>query len=118
MIEASCHCGTVRFAVETAPGEVNDCNCSICRRYGALWAYYKRAQVRSATENGPTDRACVRRYGGNINATRKRVHEAHGRVTLRPLGATVGRLYTAPSTKRLTGCFSSCQKPGTAYATP
>ena len=23
-------------------GEVNDCNCSICRRYGALWAYYPR----------------------------------------------------------------------------
>ena len=72
-----------RFGLRSRPhpARVNDCNCSICRRYGALWAYYKRAQVRSATENGPTDRACVRRYGGNINATRKRVHEAHGRVS-------------------------------------
>jgi hypothetical protein len=55
MIEASCHCGAVRFAVETAPDEVNDCNCSICRRYGTLWAYYHPQQVRFGTENGPTD---------------------------------------------------------------
>jgi hypothetical protein len=55
MIEASCHCGGVRFAVETAPEKVTDCNCSICRRYGALWAYYQRPQVRFAVENGPTD---------------------------------------------------------------
>jgi hypothetical protein len=55
MIEASCHCGAVQFAVETAPGDVNDCNCSICRRYGALWAYYHPQQVRFAAENGPTD---------------------------------------------------------------
>ena len=46
MIEASCHCGAVHFAVETAPDQVNDCNCSICRRYGALWAFYPREDVR------------------------------------------------------------------------
>jgi hypothetical protein len=61
MIEASCHCGAVRFAVEAAPDKVNDCNCSICRRYGTLWAYYKRSQVRLAAENGPTD---VYMWGG------------------------------------------------------
>jgi hypothetical protein len=55
MIEASCHCGAVRFAVETAPDDVNDCNCSICRRYGTLWAYYQRPQVRFEAGNGPTD---------------------------------------------------------------
>lgn len=55
MIEASCHCGAVRFSVETAPDEVNACNCSICRRYGTLWGYYQRPQVRLAAENGPTD---------------------------------------------------------------
>jgi hypothetical protein len=55
MIEASCHCGAVRFAVETAPDELNDCTCSICRRLGALWAYYQAPQVRFAAGNGPTD---------------------------------------------------------------
>lgn len=55
MIEASCHCGAISFAVEIAPDQVNDCNCSICRRYGTLWAYYRPAEVRFAAENGPTD---------------------------------------------------------------
>ena len=58
MIEASCHCGAIQFAVETAPAKVNDCNCSICRRYGTLWGYYHPAQVRFATESGPTDTTC------------------------------------------------------------
>ena len=55
MIEASCHCGAVKFAVETAPEDVNDCNCSICRRYGTLWAYYQKPEVRFDASNGPTD---------------------------------------------------------------
>jgi hypothetical protein len=55
MIEASCHCGGVRFAVEAAPEKVTACNCSICRRNGTLWAYYQQPQVRFAAENGPTD---------------------------------------------------------------
>lgn len=45
MTEASCHCGAVRLSVATAPAEVTDCNCSICRRLGALWAYYDPARV-------------------------------------------------------------------------
>ena len=39
MIRAACHCGSVRLTLEPAPRWVLDCNCSICRRYGALWAY-------------------------------------------------------------------------------
>ncbi len=38
-LESSCHCGAVRISVALAPEEVIDCNCSLCRRYGALWAY-------------------------------------------------------------------------------
>ena len=55
MIEASCHCGGIRFAVETTPVDVNSCNCSICRRHGGLWAYYPPSQVRFDAGNGPTD---------------------------------------------------------------
>jgi hypothetical protein len=55
MVEASCHCGAIRFAVEAGPDEVTDCNCSICRRLGALWAYYSPRQVRFAAGSGPTD---------------------------------------------------------------
>ena len=44
-VAASCHCGACVVAVAAAPVEVTDCNCSICRRYGVLWAYYKPADV-------------------------------------------------------------------------
>ena len=46
MIEASCHCGTAKLAVARAPRSLTDCNCSICRRYSALWAYYPASDVR------------------------------------------------------------------------
>ena len=46
MISGTCHCGSVRIEVPTRPEAVTLCNCSICRRYGALWAYYKVGTVR------------------------------------------------------------------------
>lgn len=45
MIEASCHCGAVRLQAPELPEILKECNCSICRRYGARWAYYTQAQV-------------------------------------------------------------------------
>src|ERR1700759_1348132 len=38
-IEGSCHCGQVRWRFDGDPGPVTACNCSVCRRYGVLWAY-------------------------------------------------------------------------------
>jgi hypothetical protein len=46
MIRAACHCTAVKLEVEHAPRWVYDCNCSICRRYGVLWAYYKAGEVK------------------------------------------------------------------------
>ena len=45
MLTATCHCGAVKVEVPRAPETLTDCNCSICRRYGVLWAYYKDAEV-------------------------------------------------------------------------
>lgn len=39
MIEGSCHCGAVRWRFEDEPGAATICNCTVCRRYGVLWAY-------------------------------------------------------------------------------
>ena len=39
MITGSCHCGRVRWKFKIAVESVTACNCSLCRRYGALWAY-------------------------------------------------------------------------------
>lgn len=55
MIKASCHCGAICLEIEAAPTEVTDCNCSICRRYGTLWAYYPSKQVHRSEAAGKTD---------------------------------------------------------------
>ena len=39
MIEGSCHCGAVRWSFEGVPEGATACNCTVCRRYGVLWAY-------------------------------------------------------------------------------
>jgi hypothetical protein len=52
MIEASCHCGAIKIEVARKPRTVTDCNCSICRRYGVLWAYYKTPDVRVRARRG------------------------------------------------------------------
>ena len=39
MIEGSCHCGAVRWRLDATPEAATACNCTVCRRYGVLWAY-------------------------------------------------------------------------------
>jgi hypothetical protein len=45
MIEAACHCGAVRLTAPSAPTTVTECNCSICRKLAARWAYYSPSEV-------------------------------------------------------------------------
>jgi hypothetical protein len=52
MIEGSCHCGQVRFAVDEPPTALTACNCSICRRLGWIMAYYEVDQVRISEPGG------------------------------------------------------------------
>ena len=44
-IRASCHCGQVTIELPNPPERLNECRCSICYSYGALWAYYPRRDV-------------------------------------------------------------------------
>ena len=39
MIEGSCHCGAVHWEFDGQPEGATACNCTVCRRYGVLWAY-------------------------------------------------------------------------------
>jgi hypothetical protein len=39
MIEGSCHCGAVQWQLDGQPDGATACNCTVCRRYGVLWAY-------------------------------------------------------------------------------
>ena len=54
MLTATCHCESVRVEVPRKPRRLTSCNCSICRRYGTLWAYYKAADVRIVCARGAT----------------------------------------------------------------
>lgn len=38
-LSGRCHCGRTGWTLDGDPGPVTACNCSLCRRYGALWAY-------------------------------------------------------------------------------
>lgn len=40
LLEGSCHCGSVRLRLPSAPEKGTRCNCSLCRRLGSVWAYY------------------------------------------------------------------------------
>jgi hypothetical protein len=39
-VTASCHCGATQLSFPTPDKPLNECQCTICRRYGVLWAYY------------------------------------------------------------------------------
>lgn len=52
MLEGSCHCGAVRWSFDGTPADATACNCTVCRRYGVLWAYdYEGEKI---TVSGPT----------------------------------------------------------------
>jgi hypothetical protein len=40
----SCHCGAVAFSVEVDPAQALQCNCSICTKLGAVWAFAPRSK--------------------------------------------------------------------------
>lgn len=54
MMSASCHCGAVRIEITAPPAELVECNCSVCRRYGALWAHLTRETARVTSPPGAT----------------------------------------------------------------
>ncbi|MBP1848921.1 GFA family protein [Rhizobium halophytocola] len=39
MTEGSCHCGAARWRFRGRISSATICNCTVCRRYGVLWAY-------------------------------------------------------------------------------
>lgn len=53
MLTGSCHCGGSHWTLEGDPGRVTACNCTLCRRYGALWAYdYEGERINLAGPRG------------------------------------------------------------------
>jgi len=44
MLKGDCHCGATGWTLTGDPGSVTGCNCTLCRRYGVLWAYDYEAE--------------------------------------------------------------------------
>jgi len=54
MILGSCHCGRVKWQYEGDPDRATACNCTVCRRYGVLWAYdYDGEGIKTSGETRP-----------------------------------------------------------------
>jgi len=45
MVEGRCHCGAVGFRTDAALKRLVDCNCSVCRKLGVLWAHVPTESV-------------------------------------------------------------------------
>ncbi len=54
MFKTTCHCGAVSIEIPRRPRSLTSCDCSICRRYGTLWAYYSSTEVRIMARRGAT----------------------------------------------------------------
>lgn len=54
-VTATCHCSAVSIELESAPETVTSCNCSLCRRTGAIWGYYAPSAVRVVHQEGALD---------------------------------------------------------------
>lgn len=39
MLKGKCHCGDASWTLKDMPESVTACNCTVCSRYGVLWAY-------------------------------------------------------------------------------
>lgn len=38
-LKGHCHCKNVTWQYQASPKHITACNCTVCSRYGALWAY-------------------------------------------------------------------------------
>ena len=52
MLNGSCLCGSVHWHYRGMPESATACNCTACRRYGALWAYGDEGE--NVEFSGPT----------------------------------------------------------------
>jgi hypothetical protein len=54
MLMGTCHCGSAQWTLEGDPGAITACNCTLCCRYGALWAYDEDDERGRTTISGAT----------------------------------------------------------------
>ena len=55
MLKLSCHCGQIRIEIKKPPDYINECNCTLCSKSGARWAYFHPSDV---SVEGPATGYC------------------------------------------------------------
>src|ERR1700744_4121698 len=45
MLKLSCLCGQIRIETRKRPDLINECNCALCSKSGARWAYFHPSDV-------------------------------------------------------------------------
>ena len=45
MLKLSCLCGQIRIEIQKRPDFINECNCTLCSKSGARWAYFHPSEV-------------------------------------------------------------------------
>lgn len=59
MFSGSCHCGAVKFSIHKEVTQIKQCDCSVCHRFGAWWAYFRPNQITlSKSENATFTYLC------------------------------------------------------------
>ena len=46
MVKLSCLCGQIHIAIEKRPNYIHECNCTLCSKSGARWAYCHPSEAR------------------------------------------------------------------------
>ena len=71
-LTATCHCGRVCVQIPFKPASLNECHCTVCYKYGALWAYFPRAKVVITTASDTTLQSYIRddNADGNLEFVR------------------------------------------------
>src|SRR5215469_15043803 len=55
MLKLSCLCGQVTIEAGRKPDYINECNCTLCSKSGARWAYFHPSEV---SVEGPAQGYC------------------------------------------------------------
>ncbi len=75
MLNLSCLCGQVRISVPERPAFINECNCTLCSKSGARWAYFHPSAIRvegttkGYSRNDKDDPAAEIQFCANCGAT-------------------------------------------------
>jgi hypothetical protein len=67
---ASCQCGRVKVQLPSKPTYLNECHCTVCYKYGALWAYFKRPDVTVLSGAAQLQKYIREDSGGDISFNR------------------------------------------------